>query len=226
MASETAGASVAATPKRVALIRHGQGWHNMAWRGGGLAWLGSAFLQEDPMLTPIGQQQADRVRERIRAAAPVEPLSKVEVVLCSPLSRTIETATRIFGSGPADAQHPRLVLSPLCAERCLATCDRGLRKAELVRRWPHVSSWEGASELADIWWPADRSWSQEYSPLDRMRALKEALVARPESTLCVVGHAGIFGVLTGRRMANCEVLWCDLLVPSDGSEPQLVPIGS
>ena len=197
----------------------------MAWRGGGLAWLGSAFFTEDPTLTPLGQQQADRVRERLRAAAPGEPLASVEAVLCSPLSRTIETATRIFGGGPADAPAPRFVLSPLCAERCLATCDRGLRKAELVRRWPHVASWEGAAELAEVWWPADRSWAQEYSPLDRMRALKEALAARPERTLCVVGHAGVFAVLAGRRLANCEVLWCELRVPADGGEPQLVPVG-
>jgi broad specificity phosphatase PhoE len=193
----------------------------MSWRGGGLAWLGTVLFTEDATLTPLGQQQADAVRVRI-ASDKLEPLRSVDVVLCSPLSRTIETATRIFFA----ADHPRLVLSPLCAERCLATCDRGLRKPRLEQRWPHVCQWECFDALPDVWWPAKRSWLQEYAPVDRMHELKAMLLRRPESTIAVVGHAGIFACLTGRRLSNCQVLWCDLHTSAETGEVLLTPSSS
>lgn len=202
--------------KRVALIRHGQGYHNMA--RGGIAWLGNVLLTEDVTLNPAGQAQADALCARIRTDAG-EQLRGVEAVLCSPLSRTIETAARVFAS----IDPPPIELSPLCAERCLSTCDRGLRKAALLERWPHVRGWAGFAELADVWWPAERSWAQELRPTERMGALTRTLAERPEQTLAVVGHAGVFACLTGRRLANCEVLWCDLVRGAEGSPPVLVP---
>ncbi|KAG8464328.1 hypothetical protein KFE25_003391 [Diacronema lutheri] len=203
------------TTKRIALLRHGQGYHNMA--RGGISWLGNVLFTQDVTLDPIGQKQADTLCERIRAH-PDDPLRRVDVVLCSPLSRTIETATRVF----VPAHHPPLELSPLCSERCLSTCDRGLPQAALIARWPHVKEWAGLAEMPEVWWPATRSWLQEYDPTDRMRELTAMLARRPEQTIALVGHAGIFASLTGRRLRNCEVLWCDL-VDVEGSPAVLVP---
>lgn len=206
-----------AVVKRVALIRHGQGYHNAA--RGGVSWLANVLFTEDVTLDDVGQRQADALCNRIRTD-PGEPLRDIEVVLCSPLSRTVETATRVF----AALDHPPLELSPLCAERCLSTCDRGLRKSALLERWPHVSGWAGVADLAEVWWPANRTWLQEYNPTDRMRALTTMLAQRSENKIAVVGHAGIFACLTGRRMRNCEVLWCDLR--EEKGSPVLVPRAS
>jgi len=141
------------------------------------------------------------------------------VVLCSPLSRAIETATLAF----AYKASPPIELSALCSERCLSTCDRGLKKADLLRRWPHVAFWRGTAELGEVWWPAERSLLQEFQPIDRMQALKAMLAERREHTICVVGHAGIFATLTGRHLRNCKVLWCDLVPGAGASSLELIP---
>lgn len=198
-------AAASALPKRVALIRHGQGWHNKSWRYGGLAWIGNILTTQDVTLRPEGQAQARAVREDMDAE-PQHALRDVEAVLVSPLSRTIETATLIFDTLP----RVRFALCPLASERCLATCDRGTPKSELLERWPHVREWEGVDELDEVWWPADRTFAQELRPDDRAQQLLRALARRPEGAVAVVGHHGFFHLLTGRHLKNCEVLWCTL----------------
>mmetsp|Transcript_6249 Transcript_6249/g.15957 ORF Transcript_6249/g.15957 Transcript_6249/m.15957 type:complete len:233 (-) Transcript_6249:38-736(-) len=203
--------------KRVALIRHGLGWHNKSWRYGGLAWIGNILTTEDVQLRPEGQVQARTLREAIDAN-PEHPLRVVEAVLTSPLSRTIETATLIFETLP----RARFVLCPLAVERCLATCDRGTPKRALFERWPHVKSWEGADELDELWWPIGRTFAQEYHPADRAEQLLRVLASRPEMNIAVVGHHGFFHHLTKRHLKNCEVLWCTLHESAMGTL-QLVP---
>lgn len=203
--------------KRIALIRHGQGWHNRSWRGVGLAWLVNILDTEDVTLTERGRSQATVIRDAMDQDDQ-HKLRQVEAVAVSPLSRTIETATLIFSQRPQIRFH----LQPLCAERCLATCDRGSPKATLVKRWPHIENWSGFAEMDEVWWPSARTFAQEMNPQDRIRAFKQWLAERPETTLAVVGHAGYFNCMAGVRLGNCEVRWFTLQRGPDG-ELELVP---
>ena len=45
---------------------------------------------------------------------------------------------------------------------------------------------------------------------ERLEALAQWLKARPEGTVAVVGHSGVFDKLVGKDMKNCELLEDDL----------------
>jgi len=71
----------------VHFIRHGEGFHNIGFDG-----------NLDAHLTPTGWEQAHALNRHIRQLQP--PLD-IQVIVVSPLVRTLETATGAFGSGPS-----------------------------------------------------------------------------------------------------------------------------
>lgn len=75
------------------LIRHGEGFHNVA--GHKDPEMYKSFEFEDAHLTPKGWQQALALNKHIKAVG-----LKVDVVVSSPLTRTLETAVGAF-SGSA-----------------------------------------------------------------------------------------------------------------------------
>ncbi|CAL8471428.1 g10970 [Coccomyxa elongata] len=76
--------------KVVHFIRHGEGFHNIGYEG-----------NLDAHLTPFGWHQAAALQQHIKALQP--PLD-IEVVIVSPLMRTLETAAGVFGGGSETAQ--------------------------------------------------------------------------------------------------------------------------
>eukprot|EP00891_Asterochloris_glomerata_P003056 jgi/Astpho2/3056/e_gw1.00051.123.1_t len=79
--------------KVVHFIRHAQGFHNVAGHADPEAY--RSFEYEDAHLTAYGWRQAEAVQQHL--AGLQQPL-QVEVVICSPLTRTLETAVGIFGT--------------------------------------------------------------------------------------------------------------------------------
>jgi len=234
-AGHPSSAAAAPPPKRVALIRHGEGQHQPApLERGVLTWF-SGVMQKDARLTPTGRRQAEHLRQQVKSS-PSHPLREVEVVISSPLSRAVETALIVFGrraatpesSASADAggrrscssssspAQPRFCVSPHCTECCIIPSDCGRSPTELVASFPDLKGWEGFDALEQEWWPRakGRTVAQEWRPQDRVAVLKDMLRERQESTIAVVGHGGIFAILGGRLLGNCDVLWIDL--HSDG----------
>jgi len=74
-------------PQTIHLIRHGEGFHNVAGHADVAEY--RSYTWQDAHLTPRGWRQAQALGAHIRAAA-----FPVEVVIVSPLSRTLETAVR------------------------------------------------------------------------------------------------------------------------------------
>eukprot|EP00434_Breviolum_minutum_P021831 symbB.v1.2.019267.t1/scaffold1509.1/size114668/2 len=126
-----------------------------------VTWLGGLFRRDSP-LTALGQRQAKMLGEAMRSEES-HPLRQVEVVISSPLSRAIETSLLIFG----ESMPPARCISPLHTERCIFPCDTGRCPEELLKTFGCLASWEGFSQLAQEWWPKDRSFRQELSPGDR-----------------------------------------------------------
>ena len=102
--SAAANTNTAASARRVVLIRHGEGLHNVRQSQGAI----------DPRLTPNGQGQAKAIGMRCAKEG-------FELLIVSPLSRAVETAALAFGDQPKC----RVVLSPLHSERWSGSCDEG-----------------------------------------------------------------------------------------------------
>tara|TARA_B100000524_G_scaffold225396_1_gene119262 strand:+ start:171 stop:611 length:441 start_codon:yes stop_codon:yes gene_type:complete len=114
-----------APSKQICLVRHGQAHHNQ--RNNPLA-LGFIYylFQRDADLTPKGNVQAQSIRHQLRA-------EQFDLVVISPLTRTIRTAIHIFGDGTAhDA--PKMMLSPLLCERCSFPADFGTPASQVKNR--------------------------------------------------------------------------------------------
>lgn len=81
--------------KVVTLIRHAQGYHNVAGERDREAYKSERY--RDAHLTPRGWRQARRAGEHWRSVYESGKLPRPELVVVSPLMRTLETASAIFG---------------------------------------------------------------------------------------------------------------------------------
>ena len=179
------------TNKSLCLIRHGQGIHNPTAQDLGFLY---GMMQRDAPLTDRGRRQA-------RAIRPVMTALPFDLVVVSPLTRAIETATEAFaGSGAPRA------LSHLLCERCFMPADQGTPASLLVGRHPQIAGWQGLDTLPEEFWPK-RSFSEGDEEVSRrVEGLKQWLLGRPEECIALVGHSAFFAAMTGRpKLGNCEV---------------------
>ncbi|XP_047065164.1 phosphoglycerate mutase-like protein 1 [Lolium rigidum] len=80
--------------KTIYLVRHAQGIHNVEGHKDVRAYLSPALL--DAQLTPLGWSQVDCLREHVTKSGLAK---KIELVITSPLLRTMQTAVGVFGGG-------------------------------------------------------------------------------------------------------------------------------
>eukprot|EP00878_Enallax_costatus_P032947 GHUV01036302.1.p1 GENE.GHUV01036302.1~~GHUV01036302.1.p1 ORF type:complete len:402 (+),score=101.12 GHUV01036302.1:240-1445(+) len=83
-ANQQAYSGPAQATKTVYLIRHGEGWHNIGYDH-----------NLDPHLTPRGWAQTAALQQHLVA---LQPQLGIELVVVSPLRRTLETAAGVFGA--------------------------------------------------------------------------------------------------------------------------------
>mmetsp|Transcript_7625 Transcript_7625/g.25094 ORF Transcript_7625/g.25094 Transcript_7625/m.25094 type:complete len:223 (-) Transcript_7625:188-856(-) len=194
--------------KRLLLLRHGQALHNPraeARRAAGCSF--DEFLhtmKEDALdadLTPLGRQQAAAACNSVDGGA---ASLGIELIVASSLSRAIETAALAFPEAAAAGRDRFISLDCLC-ER---------------------SGWLLSAVGFDLLTETDECWTEE---LEEEAACAqrgyEALLwvaRRPESTIAVVAHGGIFHYLlsqhskvsadapTAARFGNAELRACTL----------------
>lgn len=175
--------------KIITLIRHGQGYHNVAYN----------YDIIDPSLTPVGIEEAEDARDH-------NELEGIDLLVVSPLARAIETATVIFGNDP---KVPTFI-QKMAAERAGAPCDVGSVKSELAMKFPYVTEWGGWQELEENWMyntATDAKWRDQ-----RVPEFVAWLKSRPEKHIAVVGHgaffSGVIKYVSGyeHNMRNAEVL--------------------
>lgn len=163
-------------------MRHGEGVHNATGRYG----------VRDPLLTAKGEEQASQLREH-------ETLAKCDLLVVSPMSRAVQTASIIFGKRPAC----RVVLTPLHSERCDAGCDEGRAKSQLAGSYPFIADWEGFASMPEDWMhtkTSDLHWRTA-----RVPAFVAWVRAQKERHIVCVGHGAFFQQVSGKYMGNCEV---------------------
>ncbi|KAG2564564.1 hypothetical protein PVAP13_7NG085801 [Panicum virgatum] len=78
--------------KTIYLVRHAQGIHNVAGEKDFNAYMSQDLF--DAQLTPLGWSQVDSLREHVKKSGLAK---KIELVITSPLLRTMQTAVGVFG---------------------------------------------------------------------------------------------------------------------------------
>jgi len=196
----------------VYLIRHGESSANAAMNAG----VQSAYLLEDALLTAEGIAQAKSIRHSPVMLNQPPP----ELLLVSPLRRTMQTAVLAFGE---DVPHQ---LRPDIQETGRTPCDKGCPPlgAALLDEMKWAAYSDSYSKLADQWHMKAPDWKQSApARFENMLALIGSL---PEHSVAIVGHHDFFRSYLGASFDFAEVrrytLECGRLRQPDGLE--VVPV--
>lgn len=183
--------------KTILCIRHGESTFNAA-----------AANDRDPLhydapLSDLGRTQVERTRALLRDRT-------IDLVITTPLTRALQTAAGLFADHPSS---PVILVEALHRERVENSCDVGRSPSLLSTAFPAFAF----DHLPEVWWhnhdaPDERGVCVEPVDLVHSRAaqFRRLLSQRPERNIAVVGHGTFFRALTGRVLANCEVVALEL----------------
>ncbi|XP_021888109.1 phosphoglycerate mutase-like protein [Carica papaya] len=203
------------------LLRHAQGIHNVEAEKSKEATLSPQLL--DAQLSPLGWQQVENLRKEVRSNGLFE---RVELVVTSPMSRTIQTAIGVFGEeikgnqvgenkqDSRDHNSLPIIAIELCRERMgINPCDKRRSISNYQSLFPLIDFSQIESD-DDILWKADsREGLLEVAA--RGMKLMKWLRTRKEKEIAIVSH-GIFLQQTllafknefdelCQRFGNCEL---------------------
>ncbi|CAA0843323.1 Phosphoglycerate mutase-like protein 2 [Striga hermonthica] len=193
--------------KTIHLVRHAQGFHNVAGEKDHSAYLSPELF--DAHLTPLGWQQVDNLRKHVHSSGLSE---RIELVVVSPLLRTIQTAVGVFGGeayadgidapplmteNAGDSNHPAIsslnsppfVAVELCREHLgVHWCDKRRSISEYKPLFPAVD-FSLAKTDADTLWQLDVREADKDLAQRGLRFLNW-LWTREETEIAVVTHSG------------------------------------
>jgi broad specificity phosphatase PhoE len=139
--------------KTIHLVRHAQGVHNVEGEKDHNAYKSESLF--DAHLTPLGWQQVDNLHKHVQESG---LLKKVELVVVSPLLRTMQTAVGVFGGeGYTDG----IDAPPLMVENA----GESNRAAISSLNSPPFLAVELCREHLGVHWCDKRSTVTEYKPL-------------------------------------------------------------
>ncbi|CAN8253589.1 unnamed protein product [Cochlearia groenlandica] len=203
--------------KTIHLVRHAQGIHNVAGDKDHSAYSSEDYF--DAQLTPLGWQQVDNLRNHVRST---QLLNKIELVIVSPLLRTIQTAVGAFGGDGGDVAVPLMVTnagksdrpaisslnSPpfLAVELCRETmgdhpCDRRRSVTEYKSLFPAIDFSAIESDKDVLWKPSPRETLEEVAA--RGVEFINWLWTRKEKEIAIVSHSGFLHGLLSSFGKDC-----------------------
>jgi broad specificity phosphatase PhoE len=163
--------------KRLFLIRHGEGVHNVDWYTYGEQ---AYYMKEktDPHLTNIGVQQAKRCGETFKE------INNIELVITSPMMRCLQTMDNVFKN----------VDVPVLANEnareypmSLQYANKRSKKSELEKLFSYVDFSNLTSE-EDNKWNSERLETREELNI-RKQNLLDFIKKRPEKNIAIVSHS-------------------------------------
>lgn len=160
-------------------VRHAQGYHNISIANENL---------RDPLLTDQGKQQCEELRKRFPYSA------DIELVVASPLRRTIYTALYAFRDVLA-AKKLRIIALPELQETSSQPCDTGSSVEDLAREF--AAAPVDLSLVKDGWNSKTGRWAPDADVIEK-RALnaRRWLMSRDEKNIVVVSHGGFLHYFT------------------------------
>ncbi|KAL2655737.1 hypothetical protein AAZX31_04G087600 [Glycine max] len=193
--------------KTLHLVRHAQGFHNVEGEKNFEAY--KSYDLFDANLTPLGWKQVDNLRQHVKASG----LSKrIELVIVSPLLRTMQTAVGVFGGQPytdginvpplmndnvgdsgrpaiSSLNAPPFIAVELCREHLgVHPCDKRRNITDYRHMFPAIDFSLIENDEDILWKPDIREKNEEVAA----RGLKflEWLWTRKEKEIAVVTHSG------------------------------------
>lgn len=214
--------------KKVHFIRHAEGYHNVATKETGsndcLLRKGDELAKDHPLydarLTDVGIRQSEKLRDYLsKRPSGGRSFTAFDLVVCSPLTRTCETALHVFGKPRApgkpafldDGMAPKN--SPEYAAGIHVPAPRFLVREECRERWGkyvcdgrrsvrEISAEFENFDFSDVLDDEDVFYSDERETDEHCcdRALKFLawLNARPEKCIAVVTHSSFLRHLFGQ----------------------------
>ncbi|KAI0596294.1 histidine phosphatase superfamily [Biscogniauxia sp. FL1348] len=168
---------------RIILTRHAQAEHNVDLD----------YSIPDAPLTPLGKKQAASLAHQIPQLQ-----QEAEVIISSPLRRTLQTT--YLGWGPAVARlgGPKQVVCLPQAQECNGfPCDTGSARSALEAD-PEFAVFD-LSPLTDDWTSKQGFWAATEAALaGRARWVRRYLRDRPERDIVLVAHGDILRRITAR----------------------------
>eukprot|EP00208_Stichococcus_sp_RCC1054_P007692 CAMPEP_0206140788 /NCGR_PEP_ID=MMETSP1473-20131121/10648_1 /ASSEMBLY_ACC=CAM_ASM_001109 /TAXON_ID=1461547 /ORGANISM="Stichococcus sp, Strain RCC1054" /LENGTH=295 /DNA_ID=CAMNT_0053535073 /DNA_START=138 /DNA_END=1025 /DNA_ORIENTATION=+ len=202
--------------KIVHLVRHGQGFHNVAGEADALEYASEKYF--DAHLTELGWKQAADLKAHIKTS-PIRP----EVVIVSPMMRAMQTAVGAFGGGIWHEDDPALpLMTEVCAEADVSAahpaasvtsvpfvacelcrehlgvhpCDRRRSLGVYREAFPGID-FSNIKEVDDVLWKPDERETDEQIA-ERGVQFLEWLSLRPETEIAVVSHSGFLRCMLGK----------------------------
>ncbi|KAF2145324.1 uncharacterized protein K452DRAFT_118418 [Aplosporella prunicola CBS 121167] len=215
-------------PPVLYLVRHAQGYHN----------INRQHHLRDPELTPLGTAQCGE----LRAAFPHH--DRIDVVMASPLKRTVQTAALAFEPALRRPNVPFLLV-PWAQEIAANACDVGQGREEL-EGWVRGTFAEMGVRVEPAkvdYGLVEEGWNSKtgiYEPRlsvveKRAASLRTWLWQRPEATIVLVAHGAFLHYFTedwtafdpkkGTAFENCEYRKYTFSADSNASEAHLVEHG-
>ncbi|KAJ1269778.1 hypothetical protein BS78_06G003100 [Paspalum vaginatum] len=194
--------------KTVHLVRHAQGAHNVEGDTDHSAYMKPDFF--DARITPLGWNQVDCLREHVKRIGLSE---KIELVVSSPLLRTMQTAVGVFGGenytegestlplmvkNAADSARPAVsslncppfLAVEACRERLgVHPCDKRRSITEYRTLFPAIDFSLIESDEDVLWVPDVRETFESLA--ERGMKFIDWLWTREEKEIAIVTHSGL-----------------------------------
>lgn len=198
--------------KKIYFVRHGQSEANVLFYAGRVA---EARAIRDPGLSEVGRGQARAVRDEYKdvlaGALELEPTpNRVDLLVVSPMRRTIQTAMLAFGewlAARAAAGSPlRICLAPDIQETGDVACDCGSPASALRDEFGAEYPFLPFDTLPEDWCEKIGPYVHTGEALAaRYRKFTCWLRRQPEHNVLVVGHHNVYLGMLGVSFINCEV---------------------
>ncbi|GMP38750.1 hypothetical protein CsSME_00009886 [Camellia sinensis var. sinensis] len=193
--------------KTLHLVRHAQGIHNVEGDKNYEAYMSPEYF--DAQITPLGWQQVDNLRKHVQSSG---LFKRIDLVITSPLLRTMQTAVGVFGGGDhADGMDalplmvanagksdcpaissldcPPIIAVELCREHLgIHPCDRRRSISDYECLFPAVD-FSLAKSDEDILWKANIRETEEELTARGMKFMNW-LWTRKEKEIAIVTHSG------------------------------------
>ena len=175
--------------KEVYLIRHGQSEANVALD------LDSPNFYYDAKLTSLGKKQAQDTQKKLKNI-------DFDLMLCSPLTRALQTFSLIFPNLSKEA-----VILPFVREHSLCSSEVGRQPSILAKEFPDFKF----NNLKFFWWNNNifidekKIIFESMEDLDkRVLIFKEWIQNREEKRIALVSHGTFISRITNYLLDNCE----------------------
>ena len=178
--------------KNLYCIRHGLAEHNVNYlKYGCKTFYDPNFV--DTSLVEEGFKQAANLGETW------SDIDDIELVVVSPLKRTLQTATEIF-----KGKSVPIISFELAREYPIGghTCNKRSQKEYLMKMFPNIN-FDDIKEGEDYLWDPEKQESIHELDL-RINTFKKFIEGRPEKNIALVSHASFIGQMKDKHIKYIE----------------------